>query len=229
MHKGGWSIFINESWDRIDVQIKLKVAILNSSNNQTLDLKQLGVTIERQLKKSYEMSYTKKSYQTAVMKNGLDYLTSKSYSKLADKHVTVKVSVQHRIINRENGLFPDELLVQIRNNIGRWIPLYGNAARGGRFLNLNEKYVPDMIKGLDLNTIPHELGHSLGLLHVNAPDTYREDPRQYFPVSRQHTKDSLNAMFGGDIHYMHNLTSTVITPRQMDIIIENYRMNKLNR
>jgi len=229
MHKGGWSIIIDELWDSINVNIKLRVAIFNSSNNQSINLNQLGHTVERQLKNSYEMSYISKRFQVAIQKSGLDNMPNRKFLRLVGKKITVKVSVQYRIITSELSRYPNELLIQIRSNEGKWRGLYGNAALGGSYLNLNESIVSGIIRGLDDNTIPHELGHSLGLLHVDEPDTYHEDARQYYPVKRQRTKDSLNAMFSGGSPYMHNLTSTVITPRQMDIVIENYRFGNLNR
>ncbi|MDN5287790.1 MAG: hypothetical protein JWR38_4064 [Mucilaginibacter sp.] len=105
--------------------------------------------------------------------------------------------------------------------------LYGKANKiGGGNVDLNESVVQNIISNADNNTIIHEFGHTLGLLHVN--DTYQTDPQQYWTVKKQHTKDSTNAMFSGDSRYMHDKTSKTITRQQLDLIIQNYRFGKIN-
>jgi hypothetical protein len=230
MNKGGWTIIVKEYWLSIDVYINLKLAICNSSGNKSLNLNQLGKVIESQMKHSYEIKYFKNSYQTAVIKSGLDNYSNKAYSRLVKKHVTVRLKVQSRVISGVNLRSSDELLLDIQDNKGDMKRLYGKANRlGGTEVALNETKVQNMINGFDNNTLPHELGHTLGLLHVNDKATYVEESKQYWTVKRQRTKDSINAMFSGDSRYMHDQTSNAITADQINIIIEKYKSNQLNK
>lgn len=121
------------------------------------------------------------------------------------------------------------MLLEIKDNTGDMKPLYGKASKiGGSGVDLNESVVQNIIRGADNNTIVHEFGHTLGLLHVNDHHTYSTDARQYWTVKRQHTKDSTNAMFSGDSRYMHDKTSKIIVAQQIEIIIQNYRLGKIN-
>jgi hypothetical protein len=159
MNKGGWTIIVKEYWLSIDVYIDLKLAICNSSGNNSLNLNQLGKVIESQMKHSYEIKYFKNSYQTAVIKSGLDNYSNKAYSRLVKKHVTVRLKVQSRVISGVNLRSSDELLLDIQDNKGDMKRLYGKANRlGGTEVALNETKVQNMINGFDNNTLPHELG-----------------------------------------------------------------------
>lgn len=51
--------------------------------------------------------------------------------------------------------------------------VYGKVNKiGGSVVFLNERYVNNIINGKDRNTLPHEFGHSLGLLHVDGADAW---------------------------------------------------------
>lgn len=135
-----------------------------------------------------------------------------------------------RIISNVSQRINNEHLLNIVPNTGEMAKFYGRANKiGGNEVEVNLKFVPNIIKELDNSTIPHEFGHTLGLLHVNSHYAYGNDPRQYFPVKRQRTKDSTNVMFSGDSRYSHDATSTNIVPSQIDVIIDNYRSGNLNR
>ena len=51
--------------------------------------------------------------------------------------------------------------------------VYGKVNKiGGSVVFLNERYVNNIINGKDRNTLPHEFGQSLGLLHVDGADAW---------------------------------------------------------
>ena len=58
-------------------------------------------------------------------------------------------------------------LVQIKDN--RELPgVYGKANFiGGKKVFINERYVSNIMNGNDNNTLVHELGHTLGLRHID--------------------------------------------------------------
>lgn len=137
--------------------------------------------------------------------------------------------MQYRIIRNPDQKMNNEHLIQIRDNAGEMKNLYGYAHDiGGSTVSLNVFYVNNIIQGLNNNTIPHELGHTLSLLHVDKQSTFRSDPSQYWTQRQQHTKDSTNIMFSGGSRYNQDLTSTTVVGSQINIIINAYRNGMLN-
>ena len=227
---GGWRIEVRESAHSIQVDISLNLAICNSTPDKGINLNQLGNVVVRQLKNTYQVSYLKDTHNFETVRSGLDNFPSRSIALPIKKLVTVSIRVQVRIISNVNQKTDNEHLLNIVPNKGEMVKFYGKANEiGGNEVKINVKFVPNIIKGVDNNTIPHEFGHTLGLLHVNSHYAYGNDPRQYFPVKKQRTKDSTNVMFSGDSRYIHDATSTTIVPRQIDVIIDNYRSGNLNK
>jgi hypothetical protein len=227
---GGWRIELRQSINSIQVDISLNLAICNSSDDKSINLNELGNAVTKQLKNTYQVTYLKDTHNFETVRSGLDHFPGRSVALPVKKLVTVCMRVQVRIISNVNQRTDNEHLLNIVPNAGEMAEFYGRANDlGGNSVKLNVKFVANIIKGLDNNTIPHEFGHTLGLLHVNSHYTYGNDPRQYFPAKKQHTKDSTNVMFSGDSRYMHNVTSTTIVPRQIDVIIDSYRSGNLNK
>ena len=76
-----------------------------------------------------------------------------------------------------------------------------------------------MLNGKDNNTLPHELGHTLGLRHIDQKsETFMDwfgGNSQYMNPANQ-KKNSSNAMFSGGSPYMNDKTSTGITGGQIE-------------
>ncbi len=230
---GGWTFGIHETATAINVKMCLKLAILDTMDEKQIDLDALGNAIERQLRKTYQISYVTNAIGTENMvqlKSGLDGRPGKKISLPVKKNVQIIFNMQYRIITKERQRMNNEHLVMISSNSGRMMKLYGYANKlGGSTINLNVARVPDMISGADSNTLPHEFGHTLTLLHVNDVNTLDADPGQYFSLPQQYfSKDTTNIMFKGGSRQMNNITSISITGFQMDIILKNYKKGRLN-
>jgi hypothetical protein len=88
----------------------------------------------------------------------------------------------------------------------------------GKEISVNEKYVADMISGLNNKTMPHEIGHTAGLQHPNVGtgDTWFSLPETFStPIN--------NFMFQGGIP-----KPTGLTVHQMNRMYRLYKAGKLN-
>ena len=128
---------------------------------------------------------------------------------------------------------PDEHLIEIKAD--QELPnLYGKVNKiGGKELYLNVTKIANIISGKDNNTVFHELGHSLGLRHVDKKyetliDIINGGNSQYLNKDKQ-SRDSNNAMFSGSSKYMNDSTSTNTSPTQFKRIIENIKKNEVNK
>ncbi|MCX2451813.1 hypothetical protein OQX61_11125 [Pedobacter sp. PLR] len=230
---GGWTFEVQETAMVINVKMKLKLAILDTTDDKKIDLTALGNAVERQLRKTYQISYVTNAMgrdNTARLKSSLDGYPGRTISLPVKKTVQIIFNMKYRTITKERHKMNNEHLLMISPNSGRMKKLYGYANKiGGNTINLNVMYVPDMVSGADSNTLPHEFGHTLTLLHVNDVHTVDTDPNQYFSLYQQYfSKDTTNIMFKGGSRKMNNITSTSIIGFQMDIILKSYKNGRLN-
>ena len=235
---GGWSIVVEESSSTIFIKMNLKIAIADLTIKKTTNLLKLANAIQNQLKKSYQINYSTfitspissfNNHNSIIITSGLDGFPSRNVDLPVKKIVSVSLNLQYRIIRNPDQKMNNEHLIMIKEDGGEMKDIYGYAhGIGGNAVSLNLFFVDNIIKGLDNNTIPHELGHTLSLLHVDKQHTFRTDPRQYWPVRQRATKDSTNIMFSGGSRYNNDLTSTTVIGNQINIIIEAYRNGKLN-
>ncbi len=84
--------------------------------------------------------------------------------------VTVNVQVNARVISNKNQLTSNEHLIEIKDN--KDLPgIYGKVNEiGGTEVYINESKVANMMNGNDNNTLVHELGHTLGLRHIDQKE-----------------------------------------------------------
>lgn len=145
------------------------------------------------------------------------------------KKINVNVTVKSRIIKDESERNKGEHLLRIENDRDMK-GLYGQGKIGGLLVRINAKYLSNILNGRDDNTLPHEFGHTLGLLHVDGLDAYFMGlftPNQYMNRMEQ-SKDPYNMMFSGKSPYMNDKKSVKINLNQLQIIINNIRNNKVN-
>lgn len=235
---GGWKIDILETSVTVSVKLNLKLAIVDKTKDKKTNLLGLALAIERQMKKSYQISY--QTYITSpissfnnknseVIRSGLDgYPNHRTYLPIK-KTVNVYFTMKSRVVRNQDQKMNNEHLVLIKDNGGEMKNIYGRAhGIGGSIVSLNVAYVNNIISDFDNNTIPHEFGHTLSLLHVDKQSTFQMDPRQYWNLKKQQTKDSINIMFSGGSKYNNDLTSIGVIGDQINIIIDAYRNGKLN-
>ena len=156
----------------VTINLTLTVAILNSSNKK-FDLKKLGNVLSSQLQSSYGISYVEgMNYKNSVSQKGMDNLYVARTLPTKFRKVNVNVSVRFRVISNKSELRDREHLLNILP-ASQLRGVYGKVNKiGGSVVFLNERYVNNIINGKDRNTLPHEFGHSLGLLHVDGADAW---------------------------------------------------------
>ena len=177
--------------------------------------------LKNQVETSYSIKYTKTVYETVVVPSGLDNMPARTYRIPKEVTVTVNVTVDVRVITKESDLKGTEHLVNIKDS--KDLPgVYGAADKiGGKRVDVGEGYVPNMINGKDNNTLPHELGHTFGLRHIDKQSEgfieslFGGNPQYMNPAEQK--KNSTNAMFSGTSPYMNDKTSTKITGSQIEV------------
>jgi RHS repeat-associated protein len=201
------------------VQIKLTAAVLNASSNKAINMGDFANAVKNQVQTSYSIKYTKTIYEPVTIKSGLDNYPSKTIMVPREVTVTVNVSVDVRVINKQSELKSNEHLVRIQDS--KNLPgVYGKANEiGGTIVDVGDKFVPNMLNGKDNNTLPHELGHTLGLRHIDQKsetfmDWFGGNPQYMTPANQK--KNATNAMFSGGSPYMNDKTSTGITGSQIE-------------
>lgn len=225
---GGWTIEIREHSLSIDVYLLLNIAICDSTAAKKIDTKGLAAAMIRQMDNSYQITYFKDVIETININSGLDGYNARNYNKVVTKTVKVHCTVKYRIIGNTYQRYNNELLVDIQDN-NRLKNVYGKVNFiGGSELYLREKFVANIINGRDNNTIPHELGHTLGLHHVDDFGTKLSSPREGWSNAEREANRS-NIMFsnssGGELN---NKTSTTVIPLQINLILERYKSGSLN-
>ena len=191
-------------------------------------------SIERQIINSYGISY-KKSVLSGISNtdSGLDNFKGVQIPQFEDIQVTVNVNVNIRPIADASHVADDEHLIQILDDSNSKVNgTYGRGEIGGKNVYLNAKYIPNMIGNNDENTVPHELGHTAGLRHIDKEyesfwDLFGGNSQFYNPTKQK--ANSFNIMFSGSSPYMNDKTSTQINREQIETIKAKYNSGGLNQ
>ncbi|MBI3260059.1 MAG: hypothetical protein HYZ54_11370, partial [Ignavibacteriae bacterium] len=212
------------------VNIKLTAAVLNSSSNSSLDMNKLADAVKNQVVTSYSIKYTKKILVPTTQKSGLDGVPDKTIYTEKEIEVTVKVTVDIRVIKDEKELNKDEHLIQVLDETDSEVKgNYGVAEMGGKELWLNAKHVDNMINGKDNNTIPHELGHTAMLKHPDEQSWLfgAIKGEQYMEYNDQ-TKN--NIMWSNKEGYkLDDKKATEVAPQQIEVMKKEYEKGNLNQ
>ncbi len=228
----GISTKIDKNGNEI-VTVKLTAAVLNASANKKLNMGDFASALKDQVQTSYSIKYTKVIYIPKVLKRDLDGRPSLTIKVPKEVTVTVNVQVDVRVINKESQLKGNEHLIRIDDS-DKLSGAYGKVNKiGGKVVDIGETFVPNMINGLDNNTLVHELGHSLGLRHIDKKaETFWEkvlsDNPQYMNPKKQRG-NSTNAMFSGTSPYMNDEKSTKITGEQIEIARNAAKSGDINK
>jgi uncharacterized protein YbcV (DUF1398 family) len=214
-----WEITVNKSSDgrNTTISITVDIAVLNSTGKSNYDEAALQDAIANQIQKSY-------SFEELQITDG----------KIGVFKVETQVNIR-TIIGKEHLADNEHLIEVLPENHPDVKGLYGKASGGigGTEIILNEKYVKNIIEGKDNNTVPHELGHTGGLLHINGIDAYIHDllpgsNNQHYSEAEQ-KKNPDNAMYEGGTGKINDKTSTKINKQQIETIVDEHQSGNLNK
>ncbi len=91
----------------------------------------------------------------------------------------------------------------------------------------------NIINGKDNNTIPHEFGHTAGLLHPDNVATFFDgfipwNPDSQYRNKEERSKDPHNIMYSGESGLINDKTSVKIQRSQTNKIFHLYLTKQLN-
>ncbi|MBN9299159.1 MAG: hypothetical protein J0I41_19315 [Filimonas sp.] len=229
---GGWKLIgIARNNQSFAIDLSLAYCLLNSSAT-TVFMGGLRVAIDRSIINCYNVDFYDTLYEPYIMASKLDNFPSRKGAFKTTVLNKVRVVVKSRIITNISQRANNEHLLQIKS--ASQLPgIYGRVNKiGGSVIEINETCVPQIISGFDRNTIPHELGHSLGLFHVDQNmhffSVFGATSEQYWDLAKQ-KQFRTNVMFSGGSAYMHDSLSTSINTSQMKRLIENVKHNTVNK
>jgi len=148
--------------------------------------------------------------------------------------VNVQVDVNAREIKSKNDLKSNEHIINILDD-DKIAGEGGDADLCGTRINISATAASNVLKdkGPDISTIVHELGHTLGLRHLD--EKYTKWPfsnPQYYPFEKQWANRN-NAMFSGtkgsSAYWYNEKTNGAINGSQINIAITNYNAHDLNK
>lgn len=182
----------------------LQADIINQSQH-TFDLVALQRSISNQLTTVYHNSYGKYS---------------------------VDIKTEFRTLKHVNQCSTHRVLFQIVDAISGNNP--AEADFKGLRIKLNKNAVAEIISGRNFRTIPHELGHLLGLDHPHARATFESVNRKAHPLEQALTeKDRQHNLMSqtwyiqkSDIHLQDAMQ---LSEKQIDVILDYYRNLQLNK
>ncbi|MFY8068479.1 MAG: DUF6443 domain-containing protein [Flavobacterium sp.] len=200
-----WTIIKHtDKQGRVLYEMNYTGAVLNSSSKK-FDMVKFAEAIEKQAESLLRNSELRED-------GSLDF------------GVTTKINL--RIITTKDDVKEDESLIEIKDANHADFDVYGKdskavavgRAMNGKEVSLNASYVADMISGKNKKTIPHELGHTLGLKHPLMDTSFfgfRKGPTYNSPKSNLMTQGTVTNPTGP-------------TKEQMSRIYRLYTTGQLN-
>jgi predicted Zn-dependent protease len=184
----------NPETNKIEYQMSVNAVLYNNSNRKDIDMNALSTAIKKQINTAYNIS---------------------------EKDFISHMSFNLRIVNSINEIKKTDHVFQIVNqkelsksNIANTV-VAAEGAMYGLNIKLGTKLVDSILKGHNVRSVAHELGHTGGLGHLNNNKNDMNNlMMQAFQVSK----------FGGDLN-----NATKLNHSQIRQIRDNYINNKLNR
>jgi RHS repeat-associated protein len=222
------------------VTIILNAAVIDETSSHNIDMNAFKGAVKTQVNDSYSITY-EETVSTIVFNNK----TLANDIKTFKRTVNVIVQTNIRVISDKSDLQTNEHLLSVLDKdaataMAGGHEIYGKATGGigGTEIIFSANKVLDMMNGKDNNTIPHELGHTFGLRHLDKPNETLED-RQLIGKGKRGNPQSLspkecdkipdNAMFSGSGGRLNDKTSTKLEPGQIKLGIKQYKNGKLNK
>ncbi|MDP1799718.1 MAG: hypothetical protein Q8L81_00090 [Bacteroidota bacterium] len=186
------------------IQIDLEIFLINRSN-QTLNLFILAAAIKKQIESVYKGKFGELELVTTVnVKPLYKYHLRSLYNKMV-------IAVSPYITN-------------------------DNAAEAdfkGLLIKLNPKHIESIISGNNKRTIPHELGHLLGLEHPHANAAFESVNLKASILEQSISNDEKTTNLMCQSWYIQKAgidlnAALSLTQGQVELIYENYSFKKLS-
>ena len=186
------------------VSIFLRADIINQSQ-RAFDLITLQRNIDTQLTKVYHNSYGRYS---------------------------IDIKTEFRIIKHESQCSTHRLLFQIVDSIPGNNP--AEADFKGLRIKLNKNNVTDIIAGKNFRTIPHELGHLLGLDHPHARAVFESVNKEAHSLEQQLSEEERQHNLMSQTWYIQKANIDLrnalqLAEKQIEVILDYYKNNQLNK
>ncbi|HYD91698.1 MAG TPA: M57 family metalloprotease, partial [Flavobacterium sp.] len=211
------------------IHVKLTAAVLDATTGQKIDMNAFKASVEAQIKSTYGISYSEASKYSTIKLAGKDVIVPTE-----SRNVTVVLDLNIRIIKGISNLKKDEHLIKIVDNNSSELDASETAKVnkiGGKVINIKEKYVADIIANVNKKTVAHEIGHTLGLRHIDKPaETVGEHFDRFFggEGNDQYRGPASN---NPDNVMLSNYkpSANKLNPEQMQIIEKRYKNGKINK
>lgn len=186
------------------VSISINADLINTSN-QSVDLRALSIAIIEQLKAIYHKS---------VGKYSLD------------------IFINFNLLKRVNQCSAARVLFQVVDTIPGNNP--AEADFKGLRVKLNKASVNDMISNRNFRTLPHEVGHLLGLDHPHANAKYESINPDANPLEKQLTEEERKCNLMSQSWYAQRAgipleRAVQLTEKQIEVLLQNYNNHQLNK
>lgn len=145
---------------------------------------------------------------------------------------TSHCDVQLKILKNQNQCSPKRILFQIVNTTPNNNPAICDFK--GLRVKLNKLYVNDIISGKNSRTVPHEVGHLLGWDHPHANAKFESINTTAHLLEQHLTETERQCNLMSQSWYAQKAgialeDATQISENQMQVLLENYRSNSLNK
>ncbi len=166
-----------------------------------------------------------------IIKNALISQLSNIYNRQFGKY-TLNVTLDISILTKVNQCSPKKILFQIVDSIA------GNNLAEADFkglrVKLNKNNIQDFISNHNFRTLPHELGHLLGLDHPHARAAFESINPDAHPLEKQLTETQRQHNLMSQTWYIQKANVAIekaleLSEQQIDLIVLNYTSGELNK
>lgn len=188
------------------ISLDFKIYLINKTSNANLNLFVLAASIKKQIESVYSGTFGKIELRTTVEIRPLyDY-------KLKSLFNNIVIAVSSNVTN---------------DNVAE-------ADFGGQLIKLNPKHIDSINSGINKRTIPHELGHILGLDHPHARGKFESINIEASLLEQSITDQEKQNNLMCQSWYIQKAGVTLndaltLTENQVKLVFENYSSKKLNK
>lgn len=170
-------------------------------------------------------------FDLVSLKKAINIQLTNVYNNTIGKY-KLELNLQLRALNHKNQCSPKNILFQIvdttpNNNVAI-------ADFKGMRVKLNKQYLNDIILNKNIRTIPHELGHLLGLDHPHANAKFESINLDSHLLEQQLTETERQCNLMSQSWYAQKANVPLndamqLTEKQIELILLNYNSKSLNK